>query len=242
MRDDSFLELAAAISKIDAAVSADARLQVFRAILERYGFRDFLITGLPVPHDKQWHREILCDAWPREWYLRYLEQGHFLHDPCAAWSRHMARPFLWHQLPELHLTARGRRVMEEAAEFGMKDGLCVPIHVPLSGPAVVTAAGDRIDVPPASFGLIETLCVHTFRVLGGLEQNDRAEQGPLLTPREREILQWSAGGKVADDIACILGITKNTVESHQRNIRDKLGAINVTHAVAKALKRQEIQV
>lgn len=132
--------------------------------------------------------------------------------------------------------------MEEATEFGMKDGMCVPIHAPLSGPAVVTAASDRIEVPPGSFCLIETLCVHTFRVLGGLETQDKLEQGPLLTPREREILQWSAGGKAADDIACILGITKNTVESHQRNIRDKLDAINVTHAVVKALKRQEIQI
>lgn len=242
MEDESYLELAAAISKIDAARSSDAALQAFRAVLERYGFRDFLITGLPVPHDKHWHREILCDAWPRAWYLRYLEQGHFLHDPCAAWCRHTARPFLWHQLPELRITARGRRVMEEAAEFGMKDGICVPIHVPLSGPAVVTAASDRIEVPPASFSLIETLCVHTFRTLGGLEEKDRAEQGPLLTPREREILQWSADGKVADDIACILGITKNTVESHQRNIRDKLDAINVAHAIVKALRRQEIQI
>jgi LuxR family quorum sensing-dependent transcriptional regulator len=242
MEDGSFLELAAAISKIDAADSSDAALQTFRAVLERFGFRDFLITGLPVPHDKHWHREILCDAWPREWYQRYVEQGHFLHDPCAAWSRYTARPFLWHQLPELRMTTRGKRVMAEAAEFGMKDGMCVPIHVPLSGPAVVTAASDRIEVPPASFFLIETLCVHTFRILGGLEEKDRVEQRPLLTPREREVLQWSAGGKVADDIACILGITKNTVESHQRNIRDKLGAINVGHAIVEALRRQEIQI
>lgn len=242
MEDESFLELAAAISRIDAAGSSEAVLQAFRAVLERYGFRDFLITGLPVPHDTHWHREILCDAWPRGWYLRYLEKDHFLHDPCAAWSRHVARPFLWHQLPERRMTERGRRVMEEAAEFGMKDGMCVPIHLPLSGPAVVTAASDRIAVPPASLPLIETLCVHTFRVLGGLDRTDGSEQGPLLTPREREILQWSAGGKVADDIACILGITRNTVESHQRNIRQKLGALNVAHAIVKALKRQEIQI
>lgn len=242
MDDDSFLELAAAISKIDTAGSAEAVLQVFRAALERYGFRDFLITGLPVPHDKQWHREILCDGWPHEWYLRYLEQGHFLHDPCAAWSRHSDRPFVWHQLPERRMTARGMRVMNEAAEFGMKDGICVPIHVPLSGPAVVTAASDRIEIPPASFCLIETLCVHTFRTLAGLEGNNDGEQYPLLTPREREILQWSAGGKVAEDIACILSITKNTVESHQRHIREKLDAINVSHAIVKAVKRQEIQI
>ncbi|TIW01734.1 MAG: LuxR family transcriptional regulator, partial [Mesorhizobium sp.] len=44
------------------------------------------------------------------------------------------------------------------------------------------------------------------------------------------------------DIACILGVTRNTVESHQRNIRGKLDAINVSHAIVKALRRQEIHI
>ena len=238
----TLLELSAAISKIDAARSPDIALLTFRVAMERYGLSSFLITGLPVPHDTQWHREILGDGWPRDWFLRYDEQGHYLSDPCAAWCRHTARPFLWNELPAARVTASGQRVMDEAADFGMKEGICVPIHMPLAGPAVVTAASDRIEVPPESFPLIEILCVHTFRTLCGLERKDRVEQGPPLTPRERELLQWSAHGKSADDIACILGVTRNTVESHQRNIREKLDAINVAHAIVKALRRQEIQI
>lgn len=63
-----------------------------------------------------------------------------------------------------------------------------------------------------------------------------------MTPRERELLQWSAQGKSTEDISCILGVTTNTVESHHRNIRVKLDAINVAHAIVKALRRQEIQI
>jgi LuxR family quorum sensing-dependent transcriptional regulator len=37
-------------------------------------------------------------------------------------------------------------------------------------------------------------------------------------------------------------VTTNTVESHHRNIRVKLDAINVAHAIVKALRRQEIQI
>jgi len=89
---------------------------------------------------------------------------------------------------------------------------------------------------------IETLCVHTFRSLSALgTPGDRDEPTPL-TARERELLEWSAQGKSTDDIACILGVTRNTVESHQRNIRGKLDAINVAHAIVKALRRQEIQI
>jgi LuxR family quorum sensing-dependent transcriptional regulator len=131
--------------------------------------------------------------------------------------------------------------MEEATEFGMKDGLCVPIHVPLAGPAVVTAASDRMEIPPGAMPLIETLCVHTFRKLSRLETKRDKPVAPL-TPRERELLQWSAQGKSAEDISCILGVTTNTVESHHRNIREKLDAINIAHAIVKALRRHEIQI
>lgn len=242
MTDSTVLELFAVISEIDAARSSDRALEIFQRVLERYGLHSFLISGLPVPHDSEWHRAILHDGWPSEWFIRYDSEGHFLYDPCAARSRHTAEPFFWHQLPTGGLTPRGRLVMDEAAEFGMKDGICVPIHVPLAGPAVVTAASDRIEVPPGAMPLIETLCVHLFRKVSGLESKSDNEEISPLTPRERELLQWSAQGKTTDDISCILGVTTNTVESHQRNIRDKLGALNVAHAVVKALRRHEIQI
>ncbi|BCG83621.1 LuxR family transcriptional regulator [Mesorhizobium sp. 113-3-3] len=235
-------DLFAAISKIDTARSADAILQAFRSAMERYGLRNFLITGLPVPHDTDWQREILADGWSPEWHRRYVAEEYFLHDPCVAQCRHSPQPFRWGELPAARLVARAKLVIDEAAEFGMKEGICVPIHVPLAGPGVVTMASDRMEVPPSAMPLIETLCVHTFRRLSALGTPGDGNEPTPLTARERELLEWSAQGKSTDDIACILGVTRNTVESHQRNIRGKLDAINVAHAIVKALRRQEIQI
>lgn len=242
MESEIIVDLFAAISKIDTAQSADAILQEFRSALARYGLRNFLITGLPVPHDAGWQREILGDGWPPDWYRRYVSEDHFLHDPCVAQSRHSREPFLWRELPAAKLFARAKRVMDEAAEFGMREGICVPIHVPLAGPSVVTAASDRMEVPPTAMPFIETLCVHTFRSLSRLGTLGYGDEPTPLTARERELLEWSAQGKSNDDISCILGVTRNTVESHQRNIRGKLDAINVAHAIVKALRRQEIHI
>ncbi len=242
MNNATVWELFAAISAIDASRSSDRALDIFQGVLDRYGLHSFLVTGLPVPHDNEWHRAILHDGWASEWFTRYDSEGHFLYDPCAARSRLTAEPFLWHELRTGGLTTRGRLVMDEATEFGMRDGICVPIHVPLAGPAVVTVASDRIEVPPGTMPLIEALCVHLFRKVSGLESKSDSEESTPLTARERELLQWSAQGKTADDISCILGVTTNTVESHQRNIRDKLDAVNVAHAVVKALRRYEIQI
>jgi DNA-binding NarL/FixJ family response regulator len=43
-----------------------------------------------------------------------------------------------------------------------------------------------------------------------------------LTPREREILRYLAGGMNCQDLARLLGLSRKTVEKHQYHLRDKL--------------------
>ena len=108
----------------------------------------------------------------------------------------------------------------------MKEGICVPIQSPLSGAAVVTAAGENVDLSPDTLPAVDALARQAFNTLrrlqGGLEEG----QHPVLTPREREVLQWSAAGKTVDDIAIILNISWYTVETHLRNVRDELDVSN----------------
>lgn len=56
-----------------------------------------------------------------------------------------------------------------------------------------------------------------------------------LTAREREILQLLIGEFTHGDIARILEISPLTVETHCRNIRNKLGARNIAGLVRIAL-------
>lgn len=48
-----------------------------------------------------------------------------------------------------------------------------------------------------------------------------------LTPRELEILQFIKEGKTSLDIANALHITKNTVDTHRRNILKKTNSKSV---------------
>ena len=63
----------------------------------------------------------------------------------------------------------------------------------------------------------------------------RREQGPMLTQREIEILDWMQKGKSNGEIADILGISQLTVKNHVQKILRKLGAHNRTQAVAKGI-------
>ena len=231
---------AGALEKIDAATAPSGILEELFQVLRPFGFCHLLITGLPLPKDGPWQQEILYDGWPAEWLERYTASDHFSHDPCALRSRFAAQPFLWSELSYEQMTIEQLRVMNEATEFGLRDGLCVPIHLPLRTPAVVTSAGERVEIVGGDLPILEIACVQAFRAIRrlslGVDEAPRCE----LTGREREVLTWIAAGKAAEDVGCILGISRYTVERHLGNIREKYGAINTVHAVMEAVRRGQI--
>ncbi len=237
---DVVSRLAGALARIDAATGPAEILGEVLATLHPFGFRHLLMTGLPMPQDGPWQLEILCDGWPVAWLEHYIARRHFSHDPCALRSRHAGQPFLWRDLSRRHMTAGQLRVMDEATEFGLNDGLCVPIHEPLRAPAVVTVAGHRIELAREDLPILETVCVHAFRAMRRLRAGEGRSFHLRLTDREREVLTWIAAGKAAEDVACILGISRFTVERHLSNVREKFDAVNTVQAVMEAVRRGEI--
>lgn len=63
----------------------------------------------------------------------------------------------------------------------------------------------------------------------------KKEKKEILSNRESEILKWVYNGKTNSEIGDLLCISGFTVKNHIKNILDKLGAANRTHAVAKAV-------
>ena len=63
-----------------------------------------------------------------------------------------------------------------------------------------------------------------------------------LTPRELEVLQLIRDGSKNKQIANQLSISENTVNFHIKNIVDKLGANDRTHAVTIAVRRGLLQL
>lgn len=62
----------------------------------------------------------------------------------------------------------------------------------------------------------------------------RRAQNSTLTPRQREVLEWTSAGKTVMEVATILGLTAATVEKHLRLARDSLNAGSTAQAILKA--------
>ncbi|MEO4001538.1 LuxR C-terminal-related transcriptional regulator [Mesorhizobium sp. CAU 1732] len=63
----------------------------------------------------------------------------------------------------------------------------------------------------------------------------QAASGPL-SERERECLAWVSEGKTTDEVALILGVSSNTVNSYVAHAIQKFGASNRAMAIATAIR------
>ena len=61
-----------------------------------------------------------------------------------------------------------------------------------------------------------------------------------LSERERECLKWVAEGKTTDEVALILGVSSNTVNSYVAHAIQKFGASNRAMAIATAIRSRII--
>ena len=57
-----------------------------------------------------------------------------------------------------------------------------------------------------------------------------------LSERERECLRWVSEGKTTDEVAVILGVSSNTINSYVAHAIQKFGAANRAMAVATAIR------
>jgi LuxR family transcriptional regulator, quorum-sensing system regulator BjaR1 len=210
--------------------------------LSRYGFTAFVVSGLP-PQAEQVEPSILLNGWPKDWYIRYMQANHYRHDPCVRTCFNTIEPFVWSELPPSVVNQpKSKLVMSDAAEFGLKDGLCVPLHDVHGFQGVVTMAGDRIEVPPSARKMVHLTSLYAYGAAERAVRPVTVSAWPRLTDREREILRWIAAGKTGWEIGEILGIAEATVSAHMANVRQKLGTRNAAHSVAEALRRHEFRL
>jgi LuxR family transcriptional regulator, activator of conjugal transfer of Ti plasmids len=227
------------IRDIDEAATLDAILTVLTRQLPVVGF-DYFAYWLIWPPEGM--RQPLClTNYPGDWAQYYLEQNYASHDYVGRFAAKSTVPFIWNNLAQgLRLTERQKTIFHEGKAAGLKAGGTVPIHGPAAAKATFSVANDMSD---PEFEKLFTRHRHEIHLMAtyvhekiiGLGLHNPLKSPIKLTPRETEILTWSAKGKSRWETGVILGIAEDTVRAHLENIRKKTGAANTTHAIATAL-------
>lgn len=130
--------------------------------------------------------------------------------------------------------------MDEARDFGMDEGLCVPVHLEGGMQGVVSLVGRTDWLDEKQRLELHMLALYAHGRLRFLNTMDRTPVRRLITPREAEVLKWVAVGKTASEIADITGLSFRTVNQHCENAQRRLGTNNRLHTVVEAIRQKLI--
>lgn len=176
-----------------------------------------------------------------EWVQRYLEKEYLRVDPVVQGCYQRFHPVDWKRLDWSSKSARAFQT--EALQHGVgNQGYSVPIRGPNGQFALFTVSHECDDATWAAF--TETnrrdliLIAHFFNHAAlQLEPGRAPEQAQTLSPREVDAMTFLAMGYSRAQVADTLSISEHTLRVYIESARFKLGAMNTTHAVARALSR-----
>ena len=230
-----------------AVRESDRVLDQFEQGLRRLGASHILMTGLPLPR-RSVTKLILRIVWPDR-----RNGGHVIDvgssDPLLGWCLASRNPFVVESgrvevaLPGVAIGAAGPVVSELLYAAGGGDArlVAVPIHDlhPYQGCVILSGRGLKTDA--ASLAALGYYCLRAFSALITLGRIESQRPGDL-SERERHVLQLTAIGKTAAEIADLLSISQRTVHAHLQNASDKMNASNKTHTVVEALRYGQIDL
>ncbi len=187
-----------------------------------------------------------CGTYAPDWVQRYIEKDYIRTDPVVLGCYQRFHPVDWKRLDWSTKSARDFR--REAIEYGVgNQGFSIPIRGPKGQFALFTVSHNCEDAVWAKFAedhhrdLI--LIAHGFNQKA-LEFEGAAQSGPKqsLSPRETDAMTLLAVGYSRAQVAQSLAISEHTLRVYIESARFKLGAMNTTHAVARAMSQGHIVV
>ncbi|MGD9913177.1 MAG: LuxR C-terminal-related transcriptional regulator [Rhizobiaceae bacterium] len=124
--------------------------------------------------------------------------------------------------------ARLLEVLGHAEIYGLK------LHAGRQRLFLLLSADAPGRIEPTALGWAQMRCCYALSQVPELLAAAAAESP--LSDRERECLYWVSEGKTTDEVALILGVSSNTVNSYIAHAIQKLSASNRAAAIAIAIR------
>lgn len=187
-----------------------------------------------------------CGTYSDEWRQKYIDENYLRIDPVVIGCYQRFHAVDWKRLDWSSRAAR--QFAKAAAEYGVgNQGSSVPVRGPNGQFALFTVNDTCDDATWARFTeenrrhLILTAHYFNEKALD-LEPGRKPDQQQPLSPREIDAMTLLAVGYNRAQVADTLAISEHTLRVYIESARFKLGAMNTTHAVARAISRRLIVV
>ena len=200
---------------------------------QQLGF-DYVAYGFQSPYPVTQRKIVMLNNYPGPWQARYADAGYLFKDPTIAHGKQSESPVLWSD----HAFANNPALWADAQDHGLRTGWAQSSLERNGSGSLLTLCRGFEPLTACELQAKESAMRWLVQVAHvSLSRNIPSQEAQTLKPltcREREILQWSADGKSAQDITDILQLSKSAVDFHMKNAISKLNAPNKTAAVARA--------
>lgn len=215
-----------ALAQDEAAIKATLQKLTTEAGFNAYAF----LSLLP-------ETQTAISNYSEEWQRRYFEKSYALIDPVIRNGRDQLEAFAWSNEPSKGMSKNRRIFYGEAAEFGIRSGITIPIRTGFGRLAMLTLASEE-----AAFACGPTLnpvlaASATAQLHSRLELVSArpTHHSPIrMKADELTCLRWSAEGKSMKAIAIIENTSYANVVFFLRNAKAALGATSLPQATAMA--------
>lgn len=225
---DSFLDL------LQRATTLEDLYRATEDLRDRYGVRHVVYHWVNSIGERYG-----AGTYTTEWVDRYLECDYLMIDPVILGCYSRFHPVDWKELD--WSSRQARAFFEDACRYGLgNQGLSIPLHGPKGQFALFTVNDTCSDDEWDGFKNANLrdliLIAHDFNKKA-LEFEQWTDPAPsaALSPRELGAMSLLAKGMSRAQAAQELQISEHTLRVYIETARHKLGALNTTHAVARAL-------
>lgn len=223
------------VEQLEQLSSEAAVIAALERILATLDIRYFMFLQ-DWPSAREFEQLVFCRRVPERWFRLYIREHYSGIDPAFSPGRRSNRPYVWLETAvDANENPRTAAFVRRAAGFGLVQGLIVPIPRPRGRQGVVWFGGANAGFTAGTASALHLVALYAFERLRRFHA-PFPQKTPLITQREREVLEWAAKGKTAQEIGELLGIRKRTVEEHLQSAQRKLGAVNRTQTVVIALR------
>ncbi len=231
-------EIAWREAQTEALLEAKTKEAFFAAVVKagkELGF-EYCAYGLRMPMPISNPRMLLLNNYSPEWQKRYVSQNYLSIDPTVAHGIHSVLPLVWSKA----LFDSTPEFWEDARSNGLRHGWAQSSYDAKGNVGMLTLARSRDELTqtelrdnsPRLTWLAQA--VHEAGVRLATSQREAAPS-IVLTMREAEVLRWTAEGKTSGEVGQIMDISERTVNFHVTNALVKLGVVNKTAGVVKAV-------
>ena len=196
-------------------------------------------SGYAYLHIRPGHT-IASSNYPDEWRSIYFKRKFEAIDPIVNRAKSLKRVFTWSgEHDRRRLSKKERAFFDQAADFGIRSGVTIPIRAANGSTSMFTLASEKpsIDLerdidPIAAAAAVGQL--HTRMTL--LPLTPTAQHPAWLDPKEAAYLNWISVGKTMEEAADLEGVKYNSVKSKLEEARKRFQIHTMPHLVALAIR------